>query len=57
MDDLAEPLYQGLIRCFTAIHRPADAVAVFRRLRQTFSVVLGLAPSHESELLVRSLRS
>lgn len=57
VDDLAESLYQGLIRCFSAIQQPADAIAVFRRLRQTFSVVLGLAPSHESEVLVSSLRS
>ena len=57
VDDLAEPLYQGLMRAFLALRRPAEGVAVFRRLRHTLSVVLGMVPSVESEALAQSLRS
>jgi LuxR family transcriptional regulator, maltose regulon positive regulatory protein len=55
-DDLAEELYQGLMRCHAAQGRVAEGVAVFRRLRQTLSVVLGVAPSPASEALARRLR-
>ncbi|MCW5620558.1 MAG: hypothetical protein KIS79_05580, partial [Burkholderiales bacterium] len=33
-DELAEELYQGLMRCHIACGRHADAMAVYRRLRQ-----------------------
>jgi pentatricopeptide repeat protein len=54
-DDLAESFYQGLMRCHAAQGRIAEGIAVFRRLRQTLSVVLGVAPSTASEALVRRL--
>lgn len=55
-DELAEEFYQGLMRCHAATGRPAEGIAVFRRLRQTLSVVLGIAPSTASEHLLRLLR-
>jgi DNA-binding SARP family transcriptional activator len=56
-DDLVEEFYLGLMRCYQALQRPAEGIAVFRRLRQTLSVVLGVAPSPASEAAVRALRS
>jgi len=54
-DDLAESLYQGVMRCHMARGRPAEALSVYRRMRQTLSVVLGIAPGPESEVLYREL--
>jgi DNA-binding SARP family transcriptional activator len=54
-DDLAEPLYQGLMRCYAALNRHAEAWSAYRRLRQTLSVTLGIAPSPDSESLARTL--
>ena len=55
-DELVEEFYLGLMRCYRALGRPAEGVAVFRRLRQTLSVVLGVAPSRGAETLLQSLR-
>ena len=56
-DDLAEEFYQGIMRCHAATGRSAEGLAVYRRLRQTLSVVLGLKPSPRTEQLVQLLRS
>lgn len=55
VDDLAEEMYQGAMRCLAQLDRRAEAMAVYRRLRQLLSVTLGVAPSAESERLFRSL--
>ena len=55
-DDLVEEFYLGLMRCYRALNRPAEGIAVFRRLRQTLSVVLGVAPSPSAETLLQALR-
>jgi DNA-binding SARP family transcriptional activator len=55
-DELAEEFYLGLMRCYRALHRPAEGIAVFRRLRQTLSVLLGVTPSPGAENLLRTLR-
>jgi pentatricopeptide repeat protein len=55
-DDLAEEFYQGLIRCHIKRGRHADAMTVYRRLRQILSVTLGISPSRESEGLFRSVQ-
>jgi DNA-binding SARP family transcriptional activator len=39
------------MRCYSALGRPTEAVSAYRRLRQTLSVVLGVAPSAESQRL------
>lgn len=54
-DPLAETLYQGLMRCYVAQGREVEASAVFRRLRNTLSVILGKRPSPKSLLLARAL--
>jgi DNA-binding SARP family transcriptional activator len=54
-EDLAEELYQGLMRCHRELGRPAEGLAVYRRLRQILSVVLGIAPTAQSDALYRSL--
>lgn len=55
VDDLAEGFYQGLMRCHLALGRGAEGLSVFRRLRQTLSVVLGISPSPASQALARRL--
>ena len=55
-DDLVEAFHLGLMRCYRALGRPAEAMTTYRRLRQTLSVVLGIAPSPAAEALVQELR-
>jgi DNA-binding SARP family transcriptional activator len=55
-DDLAEQFYQGLMRCYLALERRAEGMQVYRRLRQTLSVLLGIAPSEQSDAIAASLR-
>jgi LuxR family maltose regulon positive regulatory protein len=55
-DDLVEAFHLGLMRCYRALGRPAEAMGVFRRLRQSLSVVLGIAPSPAAEKLARELQ-
>jgi len=55
-DDLAEELYQGLMRCHMKLDRRAEAMSVYRRLRQILSVTLGIRPSPQSEQLFQSLK-
>lgn len=54
-DDLVEEFYLGQMRCYLAMQRAAEGMAVFRRLRQTLSVVLGVSPSPASESVARVL--
>jgi len=55
-DDLVEAFHIGMMRCYRALGRPAEAITAFRRLRQTLSVVLGIAPSPAAEALAREVR-
>jgi DNA-binding SARP family transcriptional activator len=54
-DPLAESLYQGAMRCYLALGRRAEGAKVYRQLRQTLSILLGIAPSAQSESLGRDL--
>jgi DNA-binding SARP family transcriptional activator len=54
-DSLTESFYQGLMRCHQSMGRRAEALSVYRRMRQTLSVTLGIKPSPESEALHASL--
>jgi len=56
-DNLTEEFYQGLIRCYIAEGKPAEAMSMFRRLRQTLSVTLGLKPSLATEALIQQLQT
>lgn len=55
-DPLGETFYQGLMRCYAAQDRRAEALSVYRRMRQQLSVILGVSPSRTSETLARQLR-
>jgi DNA-binding SARP family transcriptional activator len=55
-DDLAEQFYQGAIRCHAAMGQVAEGMSAFRRLKQTLSVVLGVAPSAATLALAAKLR-
>jgi LuxR family transcriptional regulator, maltose regulon positive regulatory protein len=55
LDMLAEPLYRRLMICQVRQDRTAQALETYRRLRQALSIVLGIAPSVETESLRRSL--
>jgi DNA-binding SARP family transcriptional activator len=55
VDLLAERFYQGLMRCLAQQDRRAEGAAVYRQLRRTLSVVLGIAPSSQSEQIGRTL--
>ena len=51
IDPLRESLYQGLMRCYRALQRPADAEYIYRRCRDALKRELGLAPSPATEAL------
>jgi len=55
-DEFAEEFYRGLMRCLAGSGRKAEAMSVFRRLRQTLSITLGITPSTETRALFDSLR-
>lgn len=55
-DELAEDFYRGLMRCYRAREERAEALAVYRRLKQILSVILGIGPSPATERLARELR-
>jgi DNA-binding SARP family transcriptional activator len=50
-DNLAEAFYQGLIRCLAKQGRRAESAAIYRQLKQTLSIVLGVAPSPATQVL------
>lgn len=55
-DELAESFYQGLMRCYEQTDRRSEAIAVYRRMRETLSNILGIDPSAQSERLHASIR-
>jgi DNA-binding SARP family transcriptional activator len=55
-DAIVEAFYQGLMRCYAGMGRHTEAVAAYRRLRQTLSVVLGVVPSPRSRELFEEVR-
>jgi len=55
VDGLAESLYQGLMRCYEELNRPAEGMKVFRSLRQALSVILGRPPTPDSQALYERL--
>jgi LuxR family maltose regulon positive regulatory protein len=54
-DPVGESFYQGLMRCYRDSGKPAEAIGVYRRLRQTLSLVLNIQPNAASEALRRDL--
>jgi DNA-binding SARP family transcriptional activator len=57
LDNLAEGLYRSLMICQRALGQTAEALQVYRRCRELLSVVLGVAPSTETEAVRRSLEA
>jgi DNA-binding SARP family transcriptional activator len=56
-DPLAEAFYQGLMRCYQAQGKVAEALSMYRRLKQILSITLGITPSLVTETMARSLRA
>jgi DNA-binding SARP family transcriptional activator len=56
-DPLAEAFYQGLMRCYRAQGRMAEAMSAYRRLRQVLSVTLGMGPSPATESIAPHRRA
>ena len=54
-DNLAEPLYRGLMRSLAAAGDQAEALNAFRPCRALLSIVLRLKPSAETERLHREI--
>jgi DNA-binding SARP family transcriptional activator len=54
-DNLAEPLYRELMVCHRELGETAEALRAFRRCRELLSMVLGVAPSAETEAVRRTL--
>lgn len=50
-DDLIESFYQQLMRCHLCLGNVAEGLATYRRLKQTLSLILGIAPAAASERL------
>jgi DNA-binding SARP family transcriptional activator len=55
-DELAEDFYRGLMRCYRAREEGAEALTVYRRLKQILSITLGIGPSPATEQLAKELR-
>lgn len=55
LDPLAECFYRRRMVCLAALGQRAEAIEVFRRLRHTLSVTLGIAPSSETLIVHKSL--
>lgn len=54
-EPLAEASHRGLMRCAHAQHDQAAVLSAYRRCREILSIVLGRAPSPETEALVTAL--
>lgn len=55
VDDLVECFYQRLMVCFEQAGRLPEALAAYRQCRHVLSVVLGLAPTAETQSIYRSI--
>jgi DNA-binding SARP family transcriptional activator len=55
-DNVVEPFYQGLMRCYSRLDRLPEAASAYQRLKHALSVTLGLLPSAGTEKLYQALR-
>lgn len=55
LDPLAETFYRRQMICLEALGQRAEAIEVFRRCRQTLSVLVGVAPTRATEDVYRAL--
>jgi DNA-binding SARP family transcriptional activator len=56
VENLAEEIYQGLMKCYLKLNRKADAMFAYKCCKDTFSKVLGVAPSAATEALRRQIQ-
>lgn len=54
-DPIVEAFYLGLMRCYLRLGRSTEAINAYRRLRQTLSVVLGVAPSERTQAVYQEI--
>jgi DNA-binding SARP family transcriptional activator len=54
-DNLAESFYRGLMRSLASTGDQAEALNAFRRCRELLSIVLGVKPSAETDVLSREI--
>ena len=57
VDDLVEVFYQRLMSCCLNTNRVSEGMLIYRRCRQTLSIMLSLPPEPETESLYRALRN
>lgn len=57
VDELAEQLYQDLMRCHQQLGQRSEALSVYRRCRFVLSVALGITPNAQTESIYQRLRA
>ena len=57
VDDLVEVFYQRLMSCYLNTNRLSEGMLIYRRCRQTLSIMLSLQPEPETESLYLALRN
>ena len=57
MDGLAEEFYQRLMVCHERLGQRAEAIAVYRRLKNTLSAVFGIGPSPKTKAIYKTIIS
>lgn len=57
IDPLLESLYRGLMQCYLSHERRAEALVVYRRCREMLKSAYAIAPSPQTEALMRQLTS
>lgn len=55
MDPLAEGFYQGLMRCYHALGRRAEALATYERCRRLLAARFGVTPSPQTQALYQQI--
>ena len=55
VDDLAEGLYQRAMRCYGALGRQAEGVALYQRCRRILGAQLGVEPSPDTRAILATL--
>jgi LuxR family maltose regulon positive regulatory protein len=54
-DPVVESFHLGLMRCYERLGRCSEAFSVYRRLKHTLSVVLGVPPSDATQKVFQGL--
>ena len=56
-DAIVETFHQGLMRCYERLGKRTEALSVYRRLKHTLSVLLGVPPSDATQRLFQDMLS